>query len=108
MVQASRAISDAVALGTAGIVTTNSKIQIDHELRYNVILSASGRFGQDRYNGVHRNDDHTGAEVSANWLLNRRLGLKLAYAYTQQTSSGAAKGPGFSDNRGVLSAVVQF
>jgi hypothetical protein len=106
--QASRAISDAVTLGTAGIVTTDSKIQIDHELRYNVIVSASGRVGQDRYNGIDRNDNHTGAEVSANWLLNRRLGLKFAYAHTEQRSSGIAKGPSFSDNRGMLCAVLQF
>jgi hypothetical protein len=103
-----RAVGDSGIINSAGYLTTVGGLQVDHELLRNVILTGNVSVGHDQYFGVSRNDDHWGAGVSANWLVTRRLGLTLAYGYSNQRSSGAQKGPSFSDNRVSLSAVVQF
>jgi hypothetical protein len=104
----SRAVGDSGVINSAGYLTTNGGIQVDHELLRNLILSANATIGHDQYVGVDRTDDHRGVGASANWLLNRRLGLTFAYAYINQKSSGVDKGPSFGDNRITLSTVVQF
>jgi hypothetical protein len=106
--QGSRAVGDSGVIGSAGYFTSNASLQVDHELLRNVILTANGWVGNDQYNGVNRNDDRDGVGISADWLLNRRVGLTLAYTYADQRSSGTAKGPSFSDNRVSLTTVLQF
>ena len=103
-----RTVGDSGIINSAGYVTTVGGVQVDHELLRNVILTGNASVGHDQYYGVSRNDDHWGVGASANWLVTRRLGLTLAYGHSNQRSSGAQKGPSFSDNRASLSAVVQF
>jgi hypothetical protein len=105
---ANRAVGDAGVPGSAGFLLSSGSVQIDYELLRNVILTAQGSYGTDQYNGIDRTDDLASAGASANWLLTRHVGLTLAYTYTDQTSSGAQKGPSFEDNRVMLSANLQY
>jgi hypothetical protein len=103
-----RSVGDSGVPGAAGFLATNGSLQVDHELLRNVILTANVYVGYNQYNGVDRNDELYGAGVSANWLLTRHIGLNLAYLYSDQSSTGTAKGPSFQDNRISLSAVLQY
>jgi hypothetical protein len=103
-----RAVGDAGVPNSAGFLTTNGSIQVDHELRRNVILTASTWVGHDAYNGIDRNDDRWGAGLSADWLLTRHVGLNFAYTYADQRSSGSDAGPTFADNRISVSALLQY
>jgi hypothetical protein len=103
-----RAVGDSGIIGAAGFVNTTGGLQIDHELLRNLILTGTASYTNDKYNGIGRNDNIWGVGASANWLLNRRVGLTLAYQYANQQSSGALRGPQFSDNRVTLSTVLQF
>jgi hypothetical protein len=103
-----RAVEASGIINSAGYVTTVGGFQVDHELLRNVILGANATVGRDQYVGVDRNDEHWGGGVSANWLLNRLIGLTLAYTFTHQTSIGVDRGPSFNDNRITLSTVLQF
>jgi hypothetical protein len=103
-----RSVGDSGIINSAGYLTTVGGLQVDHELLRNVILTGNASIGHDQYYGISRIDDHWGLGASANWLVTRRLGLTLAYGHSNQQSSGAQKGPSFSDNRVSLSAVVQF
>jgi hypothetical protein len=107
-VQGSRFVGDAGVIGSAGYLGSVIGIQVDHELLRNLILTATGSASYDQYNGVDRNDTIDGAGVSANWLLNRHLGLTLAYNFADQRSVGTVRGADFNDNRVSLSAVVQY
>jgi hypothetical protein len=102
------AVTDAVVPGSAGDTISTAKLQVDHELLRNLILSANASIGHDDYNGISRSDDRTSVGLLANWLIRRWLGLTFAYSYADQRSSGVAKGPGFSDNKISVSTVVQF
>lgn len=107
-VSGSRTVGDAGVIGSAGYLASGANLQIDYELRRNVILTGTAWVAQDKYNGVDRSDQLGGASASANWLLNRHLGLTFAYTYYDQSSHGSAAGPSFNDHRVSLSAIVQY
>ena len=103
-----RTVNDSVIIGAAGYLTTDATAQVDHELLRNVILTANVFTGEDQYKSISRTDDRWGAGLSANWLLNRHLGLTAGYAYTDVDSTGAARGSSYKDNRVSISAQLQF
>jgi hypothetical protein len=107
-VQGSRFVGDAGVIGSAGYLGSIASVQVDHELLRNLILTGVASAAYDQYNGVSRNDSIYGVGVSANWLLNRHLGLTLGYNFANQTSAGLQRGPSFDDNRVSLSAVIQY
>ena len=73
-------------------------MQADYELLRNFIISA--RFGNewDTYKGIDRRDTNYAATLSANYLLNRSVGLKFNYTRLSLDSTGADRGRRFGDN----------
>ena len=105
---ASRDVGDAQVVGSAGYVGSNVSARVDHELLRNLILSGSLSGSYFQNIGINRNDTLVGAGLSANWLITRHVGVKFAYAYTDQKSVGSAAGNTFADNRGTISLVLQL
>lgn len=103
-----RAVGDSQIIGSAGFINSTGGIRVDHELLRNLILTATANVTQDKYSGIDRTDNIWGAGASANWLLNRHIGLDFAYTYADQRSTGAAAGPSFKDNRLMVTAVSQY
>ena len=103
-----RGVNDSLIIGSPGFLSTNATAQVDHELMRNVIVSGNVLTGEDQYQGISRTDSRWGAGVSANWLLNRHLGLTAGYAYTDVNSTGANRGSSFKDNRISISSQLQF
>jgi hypothetical protein len=104
----SRSIEESVATGSQGYISNNVSASIDHELLRNVLLSAQASYGKDVYQTIDRDDKRTGAGLSATYLLNRRVGLVLAYTYLKQKSQGANLGASFDDNKLAASVALQF
>jgi len=107
-VAGSRSIEESTATGSAGFISNNASVGIDHELLRNVLLSAQATYGKDNYQAIDRDDKRTGFNASAAYLLNRNVGLFLTYNYLKQDSSGALKGSSFSDNKLSASVALQF
>ncbi len=105
---ASRSVEEAVGVAASGYLSTNVGAKIDHELMRNVLISANGSYGNDDYRGADRTDKRAGAGVAATYLVNRNVGLRLAYDYLKLDSSGTAKNPSFSDNKVTGSLTFQF
>ena len=103
-----RSVQDAGIIGSSGYLSTNIGAQIDHELLRNVILSASGQYGHDSYNGVDRRDERYMAGFSATYLINRRVGLSAGYVYFKQDSAGTAAGENFAVNRVTAALALQY
>lgn len=101
-----RTIEESVASGSQGYISSNLGVTVDYELLRNVLLSGGVNGGKDNYQTIDREDKRTGANLSATYLLNRRVGLVLAYTYLKLNSSGLARGTSFDDNK--LSASVAF
>jgi hypothetical protein len=65
--------------------------RIDHELRRNVILTASARMGERDYAvdlADPRHDDYSEVEAGADWLLNRNAAVRFRYERDEVNSSG--------------------
>jgi hypothetical protein len=104
---ASRSVGQAVVVGSAGYLTSDGSLRVDHELLRNLIVSADGWVGRDQYNGINRSDTRSGVDLSADWLITRHVGVTFAYSYAGQASEGVAAGPTFTDNRGTLTLILQ-
>lgn len=88
-VTGSRSVEDAALAGASSYLSTDFGLEVDHELLRNLILSANGTFGDDNYRGIDRTDKRIGLGLSASYLMNRHVGLKLAYNHFKNSSSGA-------------------
>jgi hypothetical protein len=104
----SRSLQDAAISESPAYIASVASVEADYELLRNVILT--GRFGYetDHYLALDRNDRNINATVSATYMMNRLLGFSLSYAYLDETSTGAAVGPIYADNRFTLSTKLKF
>jgi hypothetical protein len=103
-----RTVNDSLIFGSPGYLTTDATVQVDHELKRNVIISGNVLTGEDQYTGISRTDSRWGGGITANWLLNRHIGLTLGYAYTDVNSTGVDRGSSYKDNRVSISTQLQF
>lgn len=91
----SRAVEDAALAGASSYLATSLAARVDHELLRNLVLSANGSFDDDDYRGIDRRDRRYGLGFSASYLMNRRVGLTLAYSHFKNDSTGADVDPAF-------------
>jgi len=89
----SRSIEDAAQEGVAGYTYTSAKLNLDHELRRDVLLHASA--GVERADFLQGNTWQAGYTLGlgATWLVNRRVQLSATYDLTGQHGSGTTTLP---------------
>ena len=104
----SRQLQDAPVGGSPLYVSGSGKVQIDHELLRNLLLTGRVGYENDDYQGISRIDTQTTVYVAARYLMNRIVGFTLGYTYLDQSSSGSAAGPSYKDNRFTLSTILKF
>jgi hypothetical protein len=100
-------VQDSAVQFSAGYVDSGGSVEIDHELRYNVILSGMFSYNNDSYQGVDRNDERWTAGLGAKYLLTREIGVGLNFEHDSQVSTGAARFINFDINRVMLNLVLQ-
>lgn len=104
----SRTVEDSGIPGSAGFLSTNAALTVDHELLRNLILTGQVGYGHDDYNAIDRVDKRWNLGVSATYLMNRRVGVNLGYNHFDQKSSGLAAGPDFKVNRATVALILQY
>jgi hypothetical protein len=104
---ASRGVFDAAVAGSGGFLGTAFGINVDHELRRNVVVSAGVTWGTDEYFGIDRQDDRWSATVSTTWYMNRNAGVRASVAHFEQESSGTDGNQDFSSNVVAVSLVLR-
>ena len=103
-----RDVDPATLAGSPSVVVGVVGAQVDHELLRNLILTGIARYTDDSYQGIARHDQIGELTVSGDYLLNRSVGLHLAYDYLTQDSTGTSRGVNFNDNRVTLSTTLQY
>lgn len=78
---AARNIQDSAVANSAALVAESVDIRIDHDLLRNVRLTGEAGYGRDKYKDISRRDRRVTAGASATYLLNRNVGVSLAYKY---------------------------
>jgi hypothetical protein len=106
-VKVDRLVEDSDIEFSAGYVTTGGSVEVDHELRYNVILTGLFAYNNDSYQGIDRDDERWTAGVGAKYLLTREWGLGLNFDHDNQISTGTQRFINFEINRVMLNLVLQ-
>ena len=102
-----RLVQDSAIQTSAGYVDTGGQFEVDHELRYNVILSGLFSYNHDSYQGLDRTDERWTAGIGAKYLFTREVGVGLNFNHDSQVSSGANRFINFDINRVMLNLVLQ-
>ena len=100
-----RSVEDAAIQGAAGYLSTNVSATVDHELRRNLIVSATVQLSEDDYDGIDRTDERFNAELAATYFLNRNMGVRASVSRFEQDSSGSAGNQDYEVNRVAVSLV---
>lgn len=104
---ASRVVNDSAIAGSGGFLGTNFGVNVDHELRRNLILSAAVGWGNDDYFGIDREDSRWSLTGSATWFVNRHAGVRASLVHTDQDSKGLAGNQDFASNIVAVSLVLR-
>jgi hypothetical protein len=102
-----RLVQDSAIQFSSGYVDTGGLFEVDHELRYNVILSGLFSYNNDSYQGLDRTDERWTAGIGAKYLFTREVGVGLNFNHDSQVSSGANRFINFDINRVMLNLVLQ-
>lgn len=103
----SRYIEESPIIGSGGYTATDLSITVDHELRRNLILSASVGIAEDDYLDIDRTDDRWQASASATWFINRNLGAEVWVTHVDQDSQGVAGNRDYETNAVGLRLVLR-
>lgn len=106
-VNASRTVEDSAVAGSGGFFATTAGLNVDHELRRNVIVSAGFSLSEDDYSGIDRTDERLNITAGVTYFLNRTAGIRASYNYLDQDSSGAAGNQDYTKNVIGLSLVLR-
>jgi hypothetical protein len=84
-----RRVSETTQPDASGSLDTDFSINVDHELRRNVILSGGLRYANSDYKGFNREDDLYSGNIGATYLINRNAQIRAAYTHTTRESNRA-------------------
>lgn len=88
--QANRSLQRGPTIGVAGVIQSEVRVGVDHELLRNLILHADVGYFDVGYRGIDRSDNRLNGGVSARYALNRNLSITLSEAYSRQRPGGAS------------------
>ena len=103
---ADRGVNDTGVGEAAGTLTTRFGVQVDHELKRNLILWVRAGWALDDYDGISREDTRTEAGVGADLKLNRLLAARASFQRFDRSSSGGDPGFEYTEDRFSVTLVV--
>lgn len=101
-----RSVEETTIGGASGFFSTFGSLQVDHELRRNVLLDAHLKAGVNSYEGINRDDDEYELGIGARYLINRFARAGLSYTYSRRNSDAA--GSDYTDHQVALTARIQY
>ncbi len=99
-------IVETAAADSSSYTSSGVSLVIDHELLRNLILSASGRYRLDDYEGIVREDKNVGAGFAVSYLMNRYARLGARYEFNYRDSNRANQD--FTQNSVALVLTLQL
>ncbi|HEY9233863.1 MAG TPA: outer membrane beta-barrel protein [Phenylobacterium sp.] len=104
---ATQRVTESPLADSPAFMARTVELKADYELLRNLIISGQILGTEQDYRGIDRNDRRYGAGLSANYLLNRTVGIGLRYKYETLESSGANRGRDFDDQSVSLALILQ-
>lgn len=88
---ANRSVQESTQPGVSGYVATQLGLEMEHELRRNVLLFLGTRVTRRVYQGQNREEDLYQQRFGANYMLNRHLYLRLQVVHRNQQATGGGR-----------------
>ncbi|MEQ1529934.1 MAG: outer membrane beta-barrel protein, partial [Methylococcales bacterium] len=101
-----RSINPSVLGNVSGVMSTDFKVNVDHELLRNLLLNSSFGVNDAEYVGSTREDTYYTFSIGANYLMNRIVNIGLHYDLTARNSNEAVND--FTSNTVFLDTKIQF
>jgi hypothetical protein len=102
-----RTIEDATSVGSSGFVSTRFGVRTDYELLRNLIVDGGLAHEDDDYRGIDRDDKRWTFGVGATWMMNRNVGIRVAYDHLDRDSGGINAGGDYKINRLGVALILQ-
>ena len=103
-----RSVQDTGVPGTTGYIHTGGQVQVDHELRRYIILTAQGGYFRDNYRGQPRIEHISYAALSGTYRSVQHWDAKLAYEFDRRDCLCPAGAPDFDDHRLLASFTFRY
>lgn len=91
-----RTVEETTVSGASGRLDTSGRLEVDHELRRNVILSAELGYRNSEFQDISRTDNLFDAGISADYLIAQGAKVSASAKHVERTSD--ARGADFSRN----------
>ena len=102
--RADRNVRESTEATASGYLSTTAGVDINHELRRNIILPADADYTQNEFQqnveGQKENEDIIGFGLTGQYLISRRWYTKLEYRHESRESDVALQE--YTNNRGLL------
>lgn len=89
--QVARSVQESTQPGASGYLSTNTGLELEHELLRNLLLVAGSQQTRRDYDGVDRQETLWQHSFGANFLANRHVQLRLQVGYRDQDASGGGR-----------------
>lgn len=104
---ATQKVTDSPLAEAPAFLGRTVEVKADYELLRNLIISGQIHGADEDYQGIDRRDRRYGASLSANYLVNRTVGVGMRYKFETLNSSGVSQGRDFDDQSISLALVFQ-
>jgi hypothetical protein len=82
-----REVQETIAAGASNFVQTRARLNLDHELQRNIILSGLLGYATNDYSGIAREDDIWSLGAGMKYLFNQHFHAYANYTFTTQDSN---------------------
>ena len=106
---AARTVRGTTIVGASGIFRSEIGLQIDHELRRNLLLAAGFQYWNDDFQNIDRTDDLAFFNLGAKYMMSRYVRIEMGYRYqSRDTSPDGSGGRNYEINDVFLQVVGQL
>lgn len=102
-----RVIEDSSLGGSRAFFDNRASVRVDHELRANLLVKATGEIIRQNYIGTTDKANAYNLGAGAVYLSSRRLALKMDMNYSDRTRNGAAAGQKFNEFNATLGVTLK-
>ncbi len=82
-----RSILETTSIGVSGILSTSASVEVNHELKRNILLRGVLGYTDSEFRGTTRNDESYDAELGATYLLNQNFSFEASLKYIDRSST---------------------
>lgn len=84
-----RNVEETIQANASSYIATVATVGVDHELRRNILIGATGAYSYNDYQGIPREDDVWGLGVHGKYLINRNFYVGGRIGYDERDSNQA-------------------